>query len=145
MKYHLPSEASDPGQVEISLSKLCLFHPEFEPNPRGFWRKLRQPKAEEREIAIELLAEYMAFGDSRAAVVLEVEPLLVAAYTDELDCVALLMYLDGGVPGYPRDVSKSLCQAHNLQAGTRLLTVNTYDFGEKIGADLIPGVGNLGN
>ena len=41
------------------------------------------------------LKEQLLHGDSRAAVVVSVDPLLlVAAYTDELDCVALLRFPD---------------------------------------------------
>jgi DNA-directed RNA polymerase subunit RPC12/RpoP len=66
--------------------------------------------------------------DTRAAVVLTIEPLRVAAYTDEFDCVAILRFTDK-VDDYYR-----------LKVGDRLLTVNTYDPTEgKQARDLIPG------
>jgi hypothetical protein len=145
MKYHAPSEASDPGHVELDLVKLCAFHPELDPNPKGFLRKLRRMRGQERETAIELLAEHMEHGDSRAAVVMEVDPLMVAAYTDELDCVVLLLFLDGGISGYPRNLSSYLCQEFDLRKGSRLLTVNTYQLEGELANDLVPGADNLGN
>jgi hypothetical protein len=68
----------------------------------------------------------MSFGDSRAAVVVSSDPLLVAAYTDELDCVAILRF----VPGPP---------IPDLPVGSRLLTVNTYKRGTRLDSDLFPG------
>ena len=55
------------------------------------------------------------------------DPLLVAAYTDELDCVAILQF-----PG-------ELVAEYRLQPGTKLLTVNMYRRKPEIDADLIPG------
>jgi hypothetical protein len=66
----------------------------------------------------------MLHGDSRAAVVVSTVPLLVAAYTDELDCVALLRFISPPEP---------------LQVGSRLVTVNTYGRTDKISQDLFPG------
>ena len=37
------------------------------------------------------MAEHLEHGDSRAAIVISTDPeLLIAAYTDELDCIAML-------------------------------------------------------
>jgi hypothetical protein len=60
------------------------------------------------------------------------EPLLVAAYTDELDCVAMLRFL-------PEASDRP------LGIGSRLLTVNTYFRGETYAADLVPGPHDLHN
>jgi hypothetical protein len=77
-----------------------------------------------------LIVEHMDFGDSRAAVVVGVDPILVAAYTDELDCVAMLRFPSqaGGTP---------------LEIGSRLLTVNTY-YRQGHDPDLHPGPGSKG-
>lgn len=53
-------------------------------------------------------------GDSRAAVVLTIEPLRVAAYTDEFDCVIILRF------------TKEVDNYYRLEPGDRLLTINTY-------------------
>lgn len=69
----------------------------------------------------------MLYGDSRAALVMSIEPLLVAAYTDELDCIAMLSF------------PNNLVTEYGLECGTRLLTVNLY---ARVGAhasDLVNG------
>lgn len=64
------------------------------------------------------LARHLLLGDARAAVVISARPHLVAAYTDELDAVAVVR-----VPGLCR-------QLVPLDVGARLITVNLYrDFG----------------
>lgn len=90
------SRASDPGGVAPSIAKL---------------RRL-QPDAGDH--AHEWFAKHLQEGDSRAAVVLELSPLLVAAYSDDLDCAVVLRFPD------------ELVQQHALERGSRLLTVNTY-------------------
>jgi hypothetical protein len=74
-----------------------------------------------------MLDEHMRLGDSRAAFVICIEPLIVAAYTDELDCVVLLTFPDW------------LVQEHKLEVGSRLLTVNTYGRGQRVAPDLVAG------
>lgn len=76
------------------------------------------------------IKEHLQHGDSRAAVVLSIDPLLVAAYTDEFDCVAVLRF------------ATDLAEEYSLRVGQRLLAVNTYknlqardpdlDFGPKM-------------
>jgi hypothetical protein len=78
------------------------------------------------------LDEHLQIGDSRAAVVVSRTPLLVAAYTDELDCVALL--------GFPAQ----FLDRFGLNVGTRLLTVNTYWAMPQVAADLSAGPAELG-
>ncbi len=58
--------------------------------------------------------ENLRRGDCRAAVVVSVSPLLIAAYARELDCIALLSF-----PG--QFVTK-----YDLKPGSRLLAVNIY-------------------
>lgn len=79
-----------------------------------------------------MLDEHLRLGDSRAACVISIEPLLVAAYTDELDCVVLLNF-----PAW-------LVKEHKLMVGGHLLTVNTYARGRSIAADLAVGPRQLG-
>ena len=69
--------------------------------------------------------EHLQLGDSRAAIVLETSPLLVAAFTDDLDCVVILSF-----PNH-------LVEEHRLEPGSRLLTVNTYS--EETAIDLFEG------
>ena len=122
------SRASDPGGVLLSRDKLRRLHPELFSGTGGFFRRLlgrgRDPGLEEY---CESLAEHLQQGDSRAAVVVSITPLVVAAYTDELDCVALLRF-----PNY-------LAAEYGLRVGSRLLTVNRYFRGGERPGDLVPG------
>jgi hypothetical protein len=88
-------------------------------------------RKEENHHTKERIREHMRFGDSRAAIVVSTGPLLVAAYTDELDCVAMLRFEPGSsIP--------------ELSIGSRLLTVNTYRAGTQVVEDLFPGPLNHG-
>ncbi len=112
------TRASDPGGITTSDDMLKRFHPEIYTT----WARLLGSLPEVFPIYLlprssrwrDVIDEHMRFGDSRAALVMSVEPLLVAAYTDELDCVVLLRF-DSWVTDH-----------HELQVGDRLLTVNTY-------------------
>ena len=108
--------ASDPGRVEVSDTRLRRLCPEL----YGM-----RPLAVRGKRIREAIFQHMRMGDSRAAVVVGLAPLLVAAYTDELDCVAILRFSLDAVDE-PFDV------------GSRLLTVNTY-FQDRHHADLEPG------
>ena len=116
-KYHDDSTvASDPGGISLSKSKLTLFRNEL-PIIKRIFVNLRYPS--------DMLNEHLNLGDSRAAVIMETqERLVVSAYTDELDCVALLEF------------PLSLVQERGLKIGDRLLTVNTYSTGAIISSDL---------
>jgi Fe-S cluster assembly iron-binding protein IscA len=122
------SRASDPGGVVLSPSKLQRLQPELFARTGGFFRRLlgsgRDSGLEEY---CDSLSEHLQQGDSRAAVVVSLAPLVVAAYTDELDCVALLRF--------PED----LVAEYGLQVGSRLLTVNRYFQGGERPGDLVPG------
>jgi len=126
-KYHDDnSQASDPGGVHLSLPHFFRLEPEAQGVRGWFWRQLGGGVQ-----FADMLDEHLNLGDSRAACVVTIEPLLVAAYTDELDCVAMLAF-----PAW-------LVSEHALQPGTRLLTVNTYSHGTDIAPDLQPGPNSL--
>lgn len=112
-KYHDDRAlASDPVNIRLSPAKLELLEPAESAVPK------------------ELIDEHLGFGDSRAAVVASTQPLLVAAYTDELDCVVLLHF------------PEKLLERYGLRRGSRLLTVNTYSWPREDGTvaeDLDPG------
>jgi hypothetical protein len=126
-KYHdEETAASDPAQVSLSVRRFRR----LEPTARGlrgwYWRWFAGGRQFE-----ERLDEHLHLGDSRAACVVSIEPLLVAAYTDELDCVAMLCF-----PSW-------LVEEHALKLGSRLLTVNSYAYGSEVVADLEPGPNDL--
>jgi hypothetical protein len=111
--------ASDPGGVHLSREKFHRLEPLSAGRPAAWAQRFGT-----REKFEEMLDEHLRLGDSRAACVLSVEPLLVAAYTDELDCVAVLRF-----PFW-------LVADHNLKVDDRLLTVNTYSRGGPVAPDL---------
>jgi hypothetical protein len=117
MKHH-SGVASLPGDIPISMPKLIRLEPLLAPPET---KKGEQPAADKKQIpeptrlrVLEVLREHMAAGSSNAAVVISVKPLLVAAYTGDLDCIAMLAFPDW------------LVKEYNLQVGSRLLTVNTF-------------------
>jgi hypothetical protein len=123
--YHDDSAAaSDPGRVRLSRNRL---HQLF---PLGWLDSLLCRISGRLRRFEEMLDEHLQRGDSRAALVVSTAPLLIAAYTDELDCVAILRYPD------------ELVRTHQLSVGSRLLTVNTYCGGDRIAWDLEPGPKN---
>lgn len=107
------SFASAPGSLSLSDRFLRLLRPDWY---TGGWDPFAwlDLKFGGRAMARFLVADQLVHGDSRAAVVVCLEPVLVAAYTDELDCIAMLRF-----PGV-------LARTHSLYLGQRLLTVNRY-------------------
>ena len=82
-RYHDASTvASDPLALRLDRRRLRRVHPD------GLWSRLRGHRRERTEE----LDEHMSFEDSRAAVTLSLDPLLVAAYTDELGCSVVLEF-----------------------------------------------------
>jgi hypothetical protein len=127
-KYHDDrSRASDPGCISLSLKRLMRLEGR-QPEVRSWWKWLQVNSGGQFE---EMLNEHLRLGDSRAACVMSVEPLLVAAYTDELDCIAMLSF-----PSW-------LAEEHGLSVGSRLLSVNTYMRGRGIAPDLVLGTHQL--
>ncbi len=114
--------ASNPGELPLSAAKLRRLQPElFDKSGFGLaWDRLTGLQ----EGLVERLEEHLIYGDSQAAVVLSVHPLLMAAYTDEIDCIALLRF-----PDY-------LTEEYGLKPRSRLLTVNTYFRGLRLARDL---------
>jgi hypothetical protein len=132
-KFHRDdTRASDPGRLQLSMAKLKKLQPELFGLRSFFVRFSWNKKSLGAKQTIEMIAEHMHSGDSRAAVVINEKPLVVAAYTDELDCVALLQFPDW------------LTDECSLKTGGRLLTVNTYGKRPRPSADLVPGPAALG-
>jgi hypothetical protein len=91
------------------------------PDLYGFRAWLAQRRHDRRGTysAKDYLQEQLWLGSIQAAVVVSTFPRRVAAYSDELDCVAML------------DVPPRLMDFHGLGLGDRLLTVNYYSSGPK--------------
>ncbi|HEY1786052.1 MAG TPA: hypothetical protein VGG30_10905 [Pirellulales bacterium] len=121
------AQASDPVHISLSREKLRKFHPElfgwrsWLTTVEVFGRRLHAKMAQR------MLAEHVANGDSRAAVVIHVHPLLIAAYTDEQDAIVLLRF--------PNETAGE----YRLNKGDRMLTINTYSPGKELAADIVEG------
>jgi hypothetical protein len=115
------TKASDPGRIDISHIKMSQFHPEL--YQQGDLNSPSKYSATEQRFWNTHHAEHLLCGDSRAAMVASIEPLLVAAYTDELDCIAMLRFPD------------DLVREYELNIYQKLLTVNLYRYGQTV-ADL---------
>lgn len=117
--------ASNPGRLKLSKSKLKLLRPDL----CGIGGGLKSLAAifDSEGSETKYFKEHLKYGDSRAAIVVSTSPILVAAYTDELDCVAMLHFPD------------ELNQFMPLKPGKRLLTVNVYSWSSLLDEDLQPG------
>ena len=115
------TRASRPGCMTLSHEKLRALRPDL----YGFRSVVRHGLAGRRRDR-EYIGRQLQRGDSRAAVVVSTAPLLIAAYTDELDCVVMLRLPDEFTGRY------------ELSARSRLLTVNFYGKDSKH-ADVVPG------
>lgn len=122
-----PSRASDPLDVLCSNTKL-LDVAQVPRLPRWttpflpWWREYCHD-----------VSVHLTRNDSRAALVVSVEPLLVAAYSTDLDCVAMLEF-----PSF-------LVAQYGLEVSSRLVTCNGYWVDPEEPIDLRPGPGNTGD
>lgn len=124
---------SDPGILRLDTDLLLRFHPEWSTRVR--WRFF-QPF--ERFLGIrnpvECVRWHLLLGDRSPAIVASETPFLVAAYSEEQDCIVMLKYDNRQVePAFRR-------------VGTRLTTLN-LDYSSRHGslaADLRPGPKSTG-
>lgn len=130
------SVATNPGSVRLSDDKLKLFHPELYsltkwiPWVLANWSTYRAcPAFLRRSVWLNYFSQHLQLGDSQPAVCLTTTPqVLVAAYSIDIDCVAVLVFPD------------EVAQSYSLYAAKRLISVNTYqsaDYGYE--QDLSPG------
>jgi hypothetical protein len=125
----LRSGSSDPLGASCCPARFRRLHPELF-GLRGLASRLfGRLSADDRDQLVARTSDYLFFGDSRAAVVLQTRPLVVAAYCDEMDAAVLL-----GFPGF-------LVGQHCLQERNRLVTANVYRRSEQgeLPPDLVPG------
>lgn len=98
------SGCSDPGFLRLNLDMLARFHPE--------WCKSWLSKKLWFEPSIRAVREQLIYGDRSPAIVVSASPLLVAAYSEEIDGVAMLRFASAEVP------------APLIIRGQRLVTIN---------------------
>lgn len=120
------TRAGNPGVMTVSPVKLRALQPQL-------FSEARPQDAANRSQWLQLIAEQLQGGDCRAAVVIDADQGIVAAYTDELDCIVLLKF------------DSSIANANAWQDGTRLLAVNAYSHKDQgIARDLELGPKQMG-
>ncbi len=111
--------------MKLSHRKLREFRPDLYGWP-GLGKRIRA-WLDKKNFIRAYIEAHLENGDSRAAVVMCLDPFLVAAYSVDLDCVAMLRF------------PASLAKSYGFVNGARLLTVNTYRVSGKEDCDLIRG------
>ena len=117
---------SSPARIRLSAEMLNRLSPEVASSGKGF-RVWLADRCGSKAALRYLIADQLWHGDSRAAVVVSLKPLRVAAYADKLDAVALLRFPD------------VLVAERGLRMFGRLVSVNRYLHDLVVAADLDPG------
>jgi hypothetical protein len=128
------SQAGHPARLRLSPQRLRRLRPDLF-GWRGLgWRFIGWyfGHAAPRFAPKRFLEEQLWHGDARAAVVISTKPLRVAAYADELDCVAMLQ------------LPEWCATEFSLSNGARLITVNSYIEAHVGRSDLMPGPHHFG-
>lgn len=119
------TKASNPGGLTVSNKKLKVLRPDLFGLPGliyNFKVYLCCKTTETHSIK-----ERIYFGDSQPAIVMCLDPLLVAVYTPDIDCVVLLNF------------PTKLVKMYNLHLESRLISINTYGRKKDYQKDIIPG------
>lgn len=99
--------AYNPGLFKLNREKLKKLRPQiFGPLNAMFGNRFNNPS---------YMSVILNDGDMQTAVVVSLDPLLVACYTDEMDAVVLQYF--------PAELGQKL----GFELGTRLITVNSYN------------------
>ena len=117
--------AVNPLHLTLSKAKLDYLLPELTSKRKLVWRLSRRLRGKPN--LLDVLAEHIYFSDSQPAIVIQADPLLVAAYSVDLDSVAILRF------------SASLARKYQLGPGSKLVTINTYLREQGYQPDIIPG------
>lgn len=127
-KYHNDSSfASDSIDIELDIDKLRFLMPEiFSPVQRLRYRLRNWGLTS----YIERIAEHIGFGDSQGAIVVKTNPLLIAAYNEDIDCVVMLKF------------EQKIQNKFSFKEKDKLICVNTFGSKPKLQSDLIPGESN---
>lgn len=115
--------AENAGGVKLSEEKFRQMRDEI--LKMSFVQKMQYNRNFQR------IDDYMTNGDTQPAIVYSVKPLIISAYSDEMDGVVFLEFPD------------RLAEMYNLHTGMRLVTSNVYNCGFKIAKDINTGAGYL--
>jgi len=81
------------------------------------------------DMQIDFVSRALCFGDTQPAVVVSTEPLIIAAYSDEMDGVVMLSF------------PSEFVEKYDLTVGSRLTTSNVYFTSDQCAKDIFPGEG----
>ena len=127
-KYHDDSTfATDSIGVELNLDKLKFLMPEIFSPIQKLKYKLKKWGLSSY---IERIWEHIKLGDSQGAIVVKTNPLLIAAYNEDIDCVVMLKF------------ERKIQDKFNFKVKDRLICVNTFGSTSNLQSDLIPGENN---
>ncbi|MCM1259334.1 MAG: hypothetical protein NC182_00120 [Prevotella sp.] len=121
------TQASNPGRIGISKEKWNELPRllQLEKSQKRYFKKMFKP-----------IRDFMMHGCAEPAIVMSVKPLLISAYSGEMDAVVMLVF------------PSSLAKRYHLEIGTRLIVVNTYRRwiyeDDKLAKDIVLGPHYLG-
>ena len=118
------TQASNQANVKFSYKKYYSFRNRINTKLSGRFYS---------DMQIETVTKVLLYGDTQPAWVVSTEPLLIAAYSDEMDAVVMLRF------------PSELAGKYDLMEGTRLTTSNWYFGGDRIAPDIFVGEGYLRN
>ena len=111
----MATQAENQANVKFSYKKYYSFRNKINPK---FSERFRS------DMRIEFVTRALFYGDTQPALVVSTSPLLIAAYSDEMDAVVMLQF--------PEDFAEQ----YHLTVGTRLTTSNVYFDGASIAEDI---------
>lgn len=130
------SKASRPGSLQLADERLREWCPELYAGPTLTGPFARFYAGKPCRDLIARFREHLVHGDAQPAVVVSLGPLVIAARSDELDAVALLLVTD-------QHAGRILAR-QPLQVGSRLLSVNSYNNAD-VESDIVQWPEALGN
>jgi hypothetical protein len=112
-----------PGQITLSEAKLRRLCPELFPSLARPWTVLRWLIGDSMSLVYEI-GDILIHGGSGPALVMSTDPVLIASYSQNIDCVAMLRF------------PALLVDEYALRRGSRLLTVLNAYAGGQLAPDL---------
>ena len=111
----MASQAENQANVKFSYKKYYSFRNKINTK---FSERFRS------DMRIDFVMRSLFYGDTQPAVVVSTNPLLIAAYSDEMDAVVMLRF------------PNEFAEQYNLSVGTRLTTSNVYFNGAAVADDI---------
>lgn len=102
---NMASQAQNQANVKFSYKKYYSFRNKINTKFAGRFYS---------DMQIDFVTRALCYGDTQPAVVVSTEPLLIAAYSDEMDAVVMLKF------------PAEFVEKYSLSAGDRLTTSNVY-------------------